>query len=75
MAKNNDGQAAKQEKARTYISQADIPSFPLEKAISIPAAIGNNYGYTPSTPLQVARALEVQPTSGGFRMLTGAAIA
>ncbi len=74
MAKKN-GTTAKVEKQRTYISQADIPSYSLEKAIRIPAAIGDNYGYKPSTPLQVAKALEIQPTSGSFKMLTGAAIA
>jgi hypothetical protein len=66
---------SKPEKMRTYISQADIPSVALERAIKIPAAIGDNYGFRPSTPLQVAKALEVQPTTGGFKMLTGAAIA
>ncbi len=41
----------------------------------MPKAIADNYGYKPSSPIQVARALGVQPTSGPFRMLTGAAIA
>src|ERR1700687_4129454 len=71
MAKDNE----KSEKARNYISQSDIPSYSLEKAIKIPAAIGDNYGYKPTAPLQVAKALEVQPLSSYFRMLTGAAIA
>lgn len=65
----------KPEKGRVYISQADIPSVSLEKAIRIAAAIGDNYGYKPSTPLQVAKAVGIQPSSGGFRMLTGASIA
>lgn len=65
----------KPEKGRTYISQADIPSSSIERAAKVPAAIGDNYGFKPSTPLQVAKALEVQPTSSGFKMLTGAAIA
>ena len=75
MAKKKGGQAATREKVRAYISQTDIPSFSLEKAIKIPDAIGNNYGYRPSTPLQVATALEVQLTSSYFKMLTGASIA
>jgi predicted nucleotide-binding protein len=73
--KKNDNIVVKPEKGRTYISQADIPSFSLEKATKVPAAIGDNYGFKPSSPLQVAKALEVQPTSSGFKMLTGAAIA
>jgi Predicted nucleotide-binding protein containing TIR-like domain len=63
------------ERARTYISQADIPSLPLEKALKVAKAIGDNYGYKPSTPLQVAKALDVSPGSSGFKMLTGASIA
>jgi hypothetical protein len=77
MAKSRNGAAAaaEPEKARTYISQADIPSYPLEKALKVAIAIGENYGYKPSSPLQVAKALEVQPTSSAFKMLTGASIA
>jgi predicted nucleotide-binding protein with TIR-like domain len=60
---------------RTYLSQADVPGVSLQRAIRIPSTIGDNYGYKASSPLQVAKALEVQPSSGGFRMLTGAAIA
>jgi predicted nucleotide-binding protein len=71
MAKN--GTAAKEQ--RTYVSQADVPSGSLEKALRIPVAIGDNYGYKPTSPLQVAKALDVLPTSSGFKMLTGAAIA
>jgi predicted nucleotide-binding protein len=71
MTKDN----TKSEKGRSYVSQADIPSCSLEKAIRVPASIGDNYGYKPTVPLQVARALEIQPSSSGFRMLTGAAIA
>jgi hypothetical protein len=71
MAKN----AVKADKNRTYISQGDVPSYSLEKALRIPAAIGDNYGYKPTTPLQVAKALEIAPGTSGFKMLTGAAIA
>jgi len=60
---------------RRYVSQTDVPSVSLDKAIRVPAAIGENYGYKPASPLAVAKALEIQPTTGGFKMLTGAAIA
>ena len=59
MAKNKNAAVSSPEQARSYISQADIPGLPLEKALRIAAAIGENYGYKPSTPLQVAKALEV----------------
>lgn len=61
--------------AKARVSQQDVPSLSLEKALRIPRAIAENYGYRPATPLQVARALNIQPTSGPFRALTGAATA
>lgn len=70
MAKNSG--AAVQ---RAYVSQSDVPSCSLERALKIAKTIGDNYGYKPATPLQVAKALDVTPSSGGFRMLTGASIA
>ncbi len=60
---------------RVYLSQTDVPSCSLEKALTVAEAIAENYGYKPSTPIQVASALEVSPSSGGFSMLTGASIA
>jgi predicted nucleotide-binding protein len=43
--------------------------------LRIPRAIADNYGKQPTRPLDVAAALGVQPTSGGFRTLAGAALA
>jgi predicted nucleotide-binding protein len=60
---------------RTRISQSDIPAYSLEKALSVAKAIGDNYAYKPASPLDVASALGVVPTTGGFRMLTGASVA
>jgi predicted nucleotide-binding protein len=57
------------------ISQSDIPAYSLEEALKIPRAIADNYNLKPTTPLSVASALEVQPNTGSFRMVTGAAIA
>ncbi len=67
--------AKEQAKPRTYLSQQDVPSASVENALKVPRAIGDNFGYKPTTPLQVAAALDLSPTSSGFRMLTGAAIA
>jgi predicted nucleotide-binding protein len=75
MAKRTNEEPVNAAKMRTYVSQSDIPAVSLEKAIKIPAAIGDNYGYKPASPLQVAKALDVQPTTGHFKRLTGAAIA
>lgn len=74
MAKNGKP-VAKAVVQRTYISQADVPSNSLEKALRIPKAIADNYGYKPTSALQLAVALEMQPSTGGFRMLTGSAVA
>lgn len=60
---------------RTYISQTDVPSYTLEQAIRIPRAIIDNYAGEPATPLQVAEALNMTPSSGTFRTLCGASIA
>jgi predicted nucleotide-binding protein len=60
---------------RSYVSQADVPAGSLDRALRIPRAIADNYGYKPTSPLQVAVALDVHPSSSSFRMLTGAAIA
>jgi hypothetical protein len=60
---------------RTRLSQSDVPSYSLDDALRIPRAIGDNYAYRPTRPLDVAMALGVQPTSGPFRTLAGTAIA
>jgi predicted nucleotide-binding protein len=60
---------------RSYISQGEIPSMSLDKALRVATAIGENYGYKSSSPLQVAKALDISPTTGGFKALTGASIA
>ncbi len=65
----------KQETKRLYVSQSDVPAYSLSKAVRIPQAIADNYGKAPTRPLRVAEALNQQPTSSAFRMLTGAAIA
>ena len=60
---------------RKYVSQADVPSYSLTEAIRIPRALADNFASKDARPLQVAQALNVQPTSGPFRMLCGSSIA
>jgi predicted nucleotide-binding protein len=75
-AKNTPSDSAKEkENKRSYFSQADVPSMTLDKAIKLAKAIVDNYASKPSTPLQVAKALDILPTSSSFRMLCGASIA
>lgn len=59
---------------KSRISQADVPSFSLEKALRVPRALAENYASHPTRPIDVASALEMQPSSGPFRTLCGAAI-
>lgn len=62
-------------KKRQRLNQSDVPSYGLEDALRVPRAIQENYGGKPVTPIQLARALDVLPTTGSFRMLCGASIA
>ena len=67
--------ANKSKGKRTRLSQSDVPSFSLDDAMRIPRAIGDSYAFHATQPLDVAVALNIQPTSGHFRGLAGAAIA
>lgn len=60
---------------RSRLPQEAVPSYSLEQALRVPRAIADNYAYKPTRPLSVAEAMRMTPSSGPFRMLTGAAIA
>jgi hypothetical protein len=60
---------------KSRVSQLDVPSYPLSQATRVSAALADHFGLKSARPIQVAQALEIQPTSSGFRMLCGAAIA
>ena len=60
---------------RNYLSQSDVPAFSLEQALRVPAALVENYGGGPATSVQLAQALNMSPSSGSFRALTGSSIA
>lgn len=64
-----------EEAKRSKLSQKDVPSMTLDKSLKLATAIVENYASKPVTPLQAARALDIQPTSSGFRMLCGASVA
>lgn len=63
------------EKTRAYMSQEEIPAYDLDDALLVAKALLQEYGGHPSTPLDVAAAMDLTPTSGKFRMLCGASIA
>lgn len=64
--------AAKAQRSR--ISQSDIPAYSLEKARRVPQAIADNYASHATRPIDIASAMSMQPSSGGFRGFLGAAI-
>jgi hypothetical protein len=72
-----DAAAADESKSRqrSRLSQEDVPGHSLDQALRVPKAIADSYAYKPTRPLNVAGAMKVSPSSGGFRMMTGAAIA
>lgn len=63
------------DKTRSYMSQEDIPTYELEDALLIAKSLLQQYGGHPSTPLDVAAAMGIAPSSAKFRMLCGASIA
>ena len=60
---------------RTYLKQTDVPSATIEEALRVPEAILAHYAGRPTSPLQVAKALNIDPQGSQLRVLTGAAIA
>jgi hypothetical protein len=60
---------------RGYLKQSDVPSASLTDAIRVPQAIFDHYAGKPTSPLQVAKALNVDPKGSQIRVLTGAAMA
>lgn len=73
-AKSVQVESAK-EKTRSYLSQKDIPAYELDEALLIAKALIQEYGGHPASPLDVAAAMDLTPTSSKFTMLTGASIA
>jgi hypothetical protein len=62
-------------KARSRLSQEDVPGSSLDQALRVARAIAENYAYKPTRPMNVAGAMGMSPSSGPFRGITGAAVA
>ena len=60
---------------RPYMKQQDVPSASLDEALRLPQAIMNHYAGKPTSPLFIAKALNVDPKGSQIRVLSGAAIA
>lgn len=60
---------------RTRVSQSEFPNMTLENALRIGKAIWEHFAGKGAAPHNIALALDLSPTSGGWRNLGGAAIA
>src|SRR5438128_521872 len=60
---------------RTYLKQSDVPSASLDESLRVPQAILDHYAGRPTSPLYVAKALNVDPKGSQLKVLSGAAIA
>jgi hypothetical protein len=66
---------AESRQKRSRLSQEDIPSYSLDQALRVPQAIADSYAFRPTRSMNVAHAMNMTPSSGSFRMVTGAAVA
>jgi hypothetical protein len=60
---------------RVKVSQTNFPQLPITKSLGIIQTIWGQYGGDPTTPAEIAFAMKLVPTSGGWRNLTGTSIA
>lgn len=74
-AKNPQKTEAAPVTKRTYVCQADVPNASLNEALRLPQAIFDHYAGRPTTPFNVAKALNVDPKGSQLRLISGAAIA
>lgn len=73
--KDNGSEGQVPKKPRVNLSQADVPRFPVQDALRVARALADQYGKQPASPLDIAVALDMKPTTGHFRYLCGAAMA
>ncbi|GAA3741468.1 hypothetical protein GCM10022239_16410 [Leifsonia bigeumensis] len=75
MATSTDEEEPLGARRKARLSQADVPSYSITEALRVPNALRDEYGKQATRPLMVAAALNMSPTGGTFRMITGAAVA
>ena len=56
------------------VNQDNLPRISLERTLRIPQALIEQFAGEPTRPLDLAQAVNVKPSSSGWRVLTGAAI-
>lgn len=72
---DSKSEAAEHNKKFARLSQSDVPAFSLGEALRVAEALNDNFGKNPTKPLRVAQAMNLSPSSSGFRMMCGASIA
>jgi predicted nucleotide-binding protein len=60
---------------RAYLKQSDVPMTTLDEALRVPQAILDHYAGKPTSPLHVAKALNIDPGGSQLKVISGAAIA
>jgi hypothetical protein len=73
MAKQEASKQVVQKRAK--VSQTEFPNNTLEQALRIAQAIWDKFAGKGATPLSIAMAMDLSPTSGGWRNLCGSSIA
>jgi predicted nucleotide-binding protein len=75
MAKKQEIEVVRAASKRVYLKQSDVPALTLDEALRVPLAILDHYEGKPTTPLHVAKALNLDPKGSQLKLVTGAAIA
>lgn len=63
------------EDKRSRVSQADVPSLPLEQSLKIARALWENFAGKAAAPHNIALAVDLSPTSSRWRVLCGSSMA
>jgi predicted nucleotide-binding protein len=66
---------AEQKTKKSILRQTDVPAHSIKDALRVARVLSDSYAKAPTKPLMVAKAMGVSPTTGGFRMITGASVA
>jgi predicted nucleotide-binding protein len=74
MAKKSETGSSEEGK-RSYIRQSDIPRLPLSETLRLARSLYDDFAGKSATPVQLAMAVDVSPTSSAWPLLCGASIA
>jgi hypothetical protein len=67
--KNGEKPGKPETDKRSRVSQGESPNHSVEQALRIPSAIWDHFAGKGAPPHQIAMALDLSPTSGGWRNL------